>query len=226
LARPPRRPAAAPGSSPAQAGADPRLARLTQQLMASRDQEEMVAVLQREQAAGLGAADVRRLLTYLNRQGAADVALAAFRAMRAAGLPWAGDAVLRTKLIKMHSRAASGTGAALELYDEMRRDGIPPDAVTFNTCLAAAGLGGHWPRVLGLLGDMRAARVPWDAFTASALLSACQACGKWEQALKWFAQARATPGERGGGNQGGDSREPSVQPACRRTVYGQQQGER
>jgi len=35
---------------------------------------------------------------------------------------------------------------ALALYDGMRQDGIPPDAVCFNTCLTAAGesAGGAW----------------------------------------------------------------------------------
>jgi hypothetical protein len=38
----------------------------------------------------LEAADVRRLLTYLDRQGAADVALAAFHAVKAMQPLWAG----------------------------------------------------------------------------------------------------------------------------------------
>ncbi|EFN59084.1 hypothetical protein CHLNCDRAFT_137845 [Chlorella variabilis] len=189
-----RRPTAAPGTAATQAGADPRLSRLTQQLIQCGSEGEMRGVLEREREQGLGGADVRRLLTYLDRAGAADVALAAFHAMKAAGLPWAGDAVLRTKLIKMHSRRAKDTGAALALYDEMRRDGVLPDVVAYNICLTAAGLGHHWGRVLSLLGDMEAAGVGWDAFTCSALLSACQACGQWEQALEWFGQARATPG--------------------------------
>ncbi|KAL4859511.1 Pentatricopeptide repeat-containing protein [Chlorella vulgaris] len=193
-ARRPRRLTAAPGTAIGQPAADPRLVTLTQQLIQCKSQAEMCVVLQREHAAGLAAADVRRLLTYLERQRALGVALAAFHAIKAAGLPWAGDAVLRTKLIKMHSRSVPDTTTALALYDEMRRDGILPDAVTFNTCLSAAGLGRHWPRVLALLDDMRAVGVAWDAYTCSALLSACQAAGRWEQALEWFRQAQAMPG--------------------------------
>jgi hypothetical protein len=47
--------------------------------------------------------------------------------------------VLRTKLIKMHSRRPRDTPTALALYDEMRCDGVVPDAVCCNICLAAAG---------------------------------------------------------------------------------------
>ena len=39
----------------------------------------------------------------------------------------------------MHSRRAKDTGAALALYDEMRRDGVLPDVVAYNICLTAAG---------------------------------------------------------------------------------------
>ncbi len=54
--------------------------------------------------------------------------------------------VLRTKLIRMHCKRPKDTAVALALYDEMRQDGIPPDAVCFNTCLTAAGEsgGGAW----------------------------------------------------------------------------------
>ena len=51
--------------------------------------------------------------------------------------------LLRTKLIRMHGKRPKDTGVALALYDEMRQDGIPPDAVCFNTCLTAAGKQGR-----------------------------------------------------------------------------------
>lgn len=62
-----------------QPGADPRLTRLTQQLIACGSQAELEAALE---SAALDAAAARRLLTYLDRQGAAGVAVAVFRAMR------------------------------------------------------------------------------------------------------------------------------------------------
>ena len=92
-ARPKRRTTAAPGTAVGQAAADPRLVRLTQQLIACRGPAEMRAVLGRgRQGVGepLEAADVRRLLTYLDRQGAADVALAAFHAVKTMQPLWAG----------------------------------------------------------------------------------------------------------------------------------------
>lgn len=76
----PRRPTAAPATVAGQPGADPRLVQLTQQLIARAGRPaEMQALLARQT---LEAADVRRLLTYLDRQGAADVALDAFHAMK------------------------------------------------------------------------------------------------------------------------------------------------
>ena len=51
--------------------------------------------------------------------------------------------LLRTKLIRMHGKRPKDTGVALALYDEMRQDGIAPDAVCFNTCLTAAGKRGR-----------------------------------------------------------------------------------
>lgn len=207
LARP-RRPTAAPCTAVGQPAADPRLVRLTQQLIACTSQAQVVAVLAAER---LAAPDARRLLTYLARQGATGAAVAAFRGMKtlrqpgagahpvqwfswgrcflgwhccwcwtenhghsipmvaapsSAGLfalrlnacacqtylcsahkhcsyrqrsPAAACPLLRTKLIRMHSKRVKDTGVALALYDEMRQDGIAPDAVCFNTCLTAAG---------------------------------------------------------------------------------------
>lgn len=70
-------------------GADPRLVLLTQQLIAASTQADMAATLER---ADLSAADTRRLLTYLDRQGAAHVAVAVFHALRAARKLGAGAA--------------------------------------------------------------------------------------------------------------------------------------
>lgn len=83
--------------------------------------------------------ELRRLLTYLDRQGAADVALVAFHAMKTLPQYDTEDAVLRTKLMKMHSRRPKDTPAALALYDELRADGLAPDAVCYNIGLSAAG---------------------------------------------------------------------------------------
>ena len=87
-ARPQRRPTAAPATAVAQPGADPLLVRLTQQLIAcSGSPADMQAALA---AAQLDTAGARRLLTYLDRQGAGGVAVAALHAMEALGHPGAG----------------------------------------------------------------------------------------------------------------------------------------
>lgn len=205
----PRRPTAAPATVAGQPGADPRLVRLTQQLIARAGRPAEMQALLAGQA--LEAADVRRLLTYLDRQGAADVALDAFHAMkplpqfhtggcwlcgkrvqaprllprrghrsllpcgRAALLlvpTWchrtrrfpsaADDPVLRTKLIKMHSRRPKDTAAALALYDEMVADRVAPDAVCYNTALGAAGAApaGVHSRAVAPLSGMRMSCCP------------------------------------------------------------------
>ena len=86
LARP-RRPTAAPCTAVGQPAADPRLVRLTQQLIACTSQAQVVAVLAAER---LEAQDARRMLTYLGRQGATAAAVAAFRAMKTLKQPGAG----------------------------------------------------------------------------------------------------------------------------------------
>ncbi len=86
LARP-RRPTAAPCTAVGQPVADPRLVRLTQQLIACTSQAQVVAVLAAER---LEAPDARRLLTYLAKRGATGAAVAAFRAMKTLRQPGAG----------------------------------------------------------------------------------------------------------------------------------------
>lgn len=76
-------PTAAPGTARSQPGADPRLVRLTQQLLAASGSEPGLRAALAGEA--LAPAELRRLLTYLDRCGAADVALEAFGVMK--GLP-------------------------------------------------------------------------------------------------------------------------------------------
>lgn len=55
---------------------------------------------------------------------------------------WGHDPVLYTKLMRMLGRRPGGAAAALDLYEEMQRDGVAPDLVAYNCALAAAGAHG------------------------------------------------------------------------------------
>lgn len=47
--------------------------------------------------------------------------------------------------------------------DSMRRAGINPDKVTFNTAIAAVGAGGEWETAMSILAEMKAAGLSPDA---------------------------------------------------------------
>lgn len=186
--RPPWQATVAPRTREAAHAPDPRLASLSQQLLAAKSPVDMRALLA---AAQLSTDEIRRLLTYLDRAGAAGVALAA---MRAAGEAWqrSPDApLIWTKLIRMLGRRPADTGAALGVYRQMLAEGVDPDVVAFNTALSVAARGRHWRAANGILRDMRAAGVAPDAYTYSALLDVAAACRRADQALAWFDEMRA-----------------------------------
>ena len=63
---------------------------------------------------------------------------------------------------------------ALELFAELRRQGVAPTLVTYNGMLDVYGrMGRSWPRIVALLDEMRAAGVKPDGFTASTVIAAC-----------------------------------------------------
>lgn len=168
--------------------ADPRLVRITGQLLGAKNRRTMQALLSTEQVT---AADFRKLMTYLDRQDAIDVAGKAFRCLRRLGLTGTEDAVIWTKLITMNNKRPGGSFSALKIYNEMLAVGVKPDRVTYNVAIAAAGKAPLWPKVTAVMADMKAAGVPPDAFTYSSMLSACQANNKWQQALRWLGDMEA-----------------------------------
>ncbi|GAB4817867.1 hypothetical protein N2152v2_004913 [Parachlorella kessleri] len=170
---------------------DARLARLARELVAGIPQggEHMRQLLLEAQ---LSNAEARQLLSCLGRFDAADVALAAFRCMCEQGHPaWTGDPVLYTKLMQMFSQRSGSAAVALEVFEEMQRDGVAPDLVAYNCALTAAGKANKWSRLHSLLACMEAAGVERDAFTYTSLLHACQHSGRWQQAVDWFAEMEA-----------------------------------
>lgn len=172
--------------------ADPELVALTRRLLVAGCPADVEAALN-EIKPDLD--HFRRLLTYLDRQNAPEVALEACRAVFNMQLYKDANpsliAQLWTKVMRMHSRRRGGGSAALLIYDELVAAGVSPDQVTFNTALSAAGAAGQWARVLSIRGDMQRAGVPADGFTYSSLLSACQSTGNWNQAMEWLEEMEA-----------------------------------
>lgn len=187
LPRPPRRTTAAPKTvrAAARGPADPRLLLLTRQLLAAKGEAEIADALASQQ---LLPDEFRRLLTYLGRAGAADAALAAFRCRRALQPELKEDAVLWTKLMKMHSARPGGAAVAIAIYREMRAAGVQADLVAYNVAIAAAGKAQLWKKLAAVREDMLSSGTLPDAFTYSSLLSACQAGGRWQQALDWVEE--------------------------------------
>ena len=136
---PVRRPTTAPQTrrSEPSGAADPQLVALTRALLGAQSAADVDAALQ------AGAPDLsqfRRLLTYLDRQNAPDVALEACRSMLHLSPTRTADAALIwTKLMQMHSRRRGGAAAALRIYAELCAAGVRPDRVTFNVAISAAG---------------------------------------------------------------------------------------
>jgi len=78
------------------------------------------------------------------------------------------------------------TDRVMELYDEMRSNGITPNTITFNTILNAFAKGGNMDRVPGLLDDMKAASpaVEPDIVTYSTIIKGFCNAGCLDRALK------------------------------------------
>ncbi|KAL5650209.1 hypothetical protein ACJX0J_041018, partial [Zea mays] len=72
----------------------------------------------------------------------------------------------------------------LELFAELRRQGVAPTLVTYNVVLDVYGrMGRSWPRIVTLLDEMRAAGVETDGFTASMVIAACCRDGLVDEAV-------------------------------------------
>ncbi|CAN0564514.1 unnamed protein product, partial [Ectocarpus sp. 12 AP-2014] len=53
---------------------------------------------------------------------------------------------------------------------EMRGDGVPPNAINYNQAIRALGKGGDWERATGLLEEMKEAGVSPDERTFNAAI--------------------------------------------------------
>ena len=64
---------------------------------------------------------------------------------------------------------------------EMQRQGINPDAISFNAAMAACLKGGEYERALALLDDMPGAGVRPDVVTFGTAITACARGGFYER---------------------------------------------
>lgn len=61
---------------------------------------------------------------------------------------------------------------ALDLLDEMRKNNVQPNVVTFSVAIAACGNGGQWERALELLNQMRDKGLGINTITYNAAITA------------------------------------------------------
>jgi pentatricopeptide repeat protein len=63
----------------------------------------------------------------------------------------------------------------------MRREGVSPDARTYNTLIAGCSQAGQWQRALELMSELKGQGLVADAPTHAALISAHERAGNWKQ---------------------------------------------
>lgn len=59
----------------------------------------------------------------------------------------------------------------VEILDDMRREGLSPDRVTFSTAIAAVGASGQWETATSLLAEMKEAGVSPDAVSRFTIIA-------------------------------------------------------
>jgi len=77
---------------------------------------------------------------------------------------------------------------ALDLLEQMKKDGVVPDAYSYSAAISACGAEGRWEEALNLIKIMqrggRRSRPNKIAYTAA--ISACGRSGEWEHAMELF----------------------------------------
>ena len=72
---------------------------------------------------------------------------------------------------------------ALELFQEMRAQGLQADVITYNATISACEKGKQWQRALGLLEEMLSQGIRANVITYNATISACGKGKQWQRAL-------------------------------------------
>lgn len=68
-----------------------------------------------------------------------------------------------------------------------------PDAISFNTAIAACARSADWPRALELLAGMKVEGLKPDIFSYNAAIGACAKAGQWRIGLELLAKASFIP---------------------------------
>ena len=175
-----------PGRKTEGSNVNPVAVDVTRNLLKETDRQTRLSLLDR---ANPDSAMCRQILTYIDIQGAPDLAVEILQ-WKTQKNDWnVNDAtVLWTKCMKMQMKRPCGASRALEVYDLMKDSRIPFDVVSFNTAISAASTCGKWKKVTAIRQDMTAAGIRADAFTYSSLLGGCKANGTWRQAKRWFEE--------------------------------------
>merc|ERR1712146_613455 len=73
---------------------------------------------------------------------------------------------------------------ALRLLDEMKKNNIAPDTITYSAAISACEKGGQSQEALRLLDEMKKNNIPPNTITYNAAISACEKGGQWQEALR------------------------------------------
>jgi len=126
----------------------------------------------------------------LGREGQHDAVCALLDEMP---LPPGSRLDVRAYTTVLHALSRAGRyERAVELFAELRRQGVAPTLVTYNVVLDVYGrMGRSWPRIVALLDEMRVAGVEPDDFTASTVIGACCRDGLVDEAVAFFEDLKA-----------------------------------
>ena len=152
------------------------------------------------------------------RRFGARVGVGGRAARGAAGRPPVPDVYSYTSVIDAcaKSEGQHRLERALEVLEDMRRAGVRPSLVTFNTLILACGGGGgsssssggggdsptrrgDWRRALSFVQEMFDSGIKPDVYTLTVAAAACEAGGEWEKASAVLKQMGAGVGAAAGG---------------------------
>lgn len=84
---------------------------------------------------------------------------------------------------------------ALEIFDQMKREGVKPTVVTYSALISAAEKGQQWKLALEVLEEMKAAGHGANVIAYSAAISALSKGQMWHKALELFREIEASGGK-------------------------------
>jgi len=81
---------------------------------------------------------------------------------------------------------------ALDLLEQMKEDGVAPDAYSYSGAISACASAGRWKEALDLLARMKKGgpKTRPNRITYTATISACGRAGEWKQALLLFDEMK------------------------------------